>query len=48
MMTGCASPDTSMRTTVEFTRFDQAAAQIDLPLESVDLTGYLDAPSLEQ
>ena len=48
MMAGSASPDTSMRTTVEFTRFDQTAAQIDLPLESVDLAGYLDAPSLGQ
>ena len=48
MMAGSASPDTSMRTTVEFTRFDQAAAQIDVPLESVDLPGYLDTPSLEQ
>jgi hypothetical protein len=48
MMAGSARPDTSMRTTVEFARFDQAAVQIDLPLESVDLTGYFDALSLEQ
>jgi xanthine dehydrogenase molybdopterin-binding subunit B len=48
MMAGSASPETSMRATVEFIRFDQAAAQIDLPLESVDLTGYLNAPSLKQ
>lgn len=44
-MADSASPDTWMRSTVEFTRFDQAAAQIDLPDNSVNLAGYLtDSP----
>ena len=40
-MAGSASPDAWMRNTVEFTRFDQAAAHIDLPDNSVHLAGYL-------
>lgn len=40
-MAGFASPDAWMRNTVEFTRFDQAAKQIDLPANSVHLAGYL-------
>ncbi|MGH4009084.1 MAG: hypothetical protein ACRDTH_13175 [Pseudonocardiaceae bacterium] len=40
-MAGSASPDAWMRNTVEFTRFDQAAAHIDLPDHSVHLAGYL-------
>ncbi|MGH3976140.1 MAG: hypothetical protein ACRDS9_22860 [Pseudonocardiaceae bacterium] len=44
-MAGSASPDTWMRSTVEFIRFDPAAAQIDLPDNSVNLAGYLtDSP----
>lgn len=46
-MAGSASPDAWMRNTVDFTRFDQAATQIDLPDNSVHLAGYLrlDSPS---
>lgn len=44
-MAGSASPDAWMRSTVEFTRFDQAAAQIDLPDNSVNLAGYLTNPA---
>ncbi len=40
-MTGSASPDAWMCITAEFTRFDQAEAQIDVPAESVDLAEYL-------
>ncbi len=40
-MAGSASPDAWMRNTVEFTRFDQAGAQISLPDNSVPLAGYL-------
>lgn len=40
-MAGSASPDAWMRNTVEFTRFDQTGAQIDLPDNSVPLAGYL-------
>jgi hypothetical protein len=40
-MAGSHSPDAWMRNTVEFTRFDQAPAQIDLPANSVHLAGYL-------
>ncbi|MGH3882756.1 MAG: hypothetical protein ACRDSI_10775 [Pseudonocardiaceae bacterium] len=44
-MAGSASPDAWMRNTVEFTRFDQAAARIDLPDNSVHLAGYLRSAS---
>ncbi|MGH3971747.1 MAG: hypothetical protein ACRDS9_00240 [Pseudonocardiaceae bacterium] len=44
-MAGFGSPDAWMRNTVEFTRFDQAAAQIDLPAHSVHLAGYLNIDS---
>ncbi len=44
-MAGSASPDAWMRNTVEFTRFDQAAAQIDLPVGSVALAAYLSTAS---
>ncbi|MGH3781973.1 MAG: hypothetical protein ACRDRO_15470 [Pseudonocardiaceae bacterium] len=40
-MAGSSTPDAWMRNTVEFTRFDQAAAQIDLPDDSVTLAAYL-------
>lgn len=47
-MAGSATPDAWMRNTVEFIRFDQAAAQIDLPDNSVHLAGYLSMASPEQ
>ena len=47
-MAGSASPDAWMRNTVEFTRFDQAAAHIDLPDNSVHLAGYLSLHSRGQ
>jgi hypothetical protein len=40
-MAGSASPDAWMRSTVEFIRFDQDSAQIDLPKDSVALSTYL-------
>ncbi|MGH3547535.1 MAG: hypothetical protein ACRDQU_05325 [Pseudonocardiaceae bacterium] len=40
-MAGASTPDAWMRNTVEFIRFDQAAAQIDLPEDSVALAAYL-------
>ncbi len=44
-MTGSASPGAWMRITAEFTAFDQAAAQIDVPADSVDLADYLGSGS---
>jgi hypothetical protein len=47
-MAGSANPDAWMRNTVEFTRFDRTAVQIDLPENSVALAAYLRAASPSQ
>ncbi|MPZ66284.1 MAG: hypothetical protein GEU83_12480 [Pseudonocardiaceae bacterium] len=47
-MTGSARPDAWMSIAAEFTGFNQAAAQIDVPADSVDLADYLGPGSLGQ